>query len=67
MYDYDEALRTLKELQAQSERLAKGLETDTQRIRLDKQTHRIRFEDETEESVTIVIERKAGGGLPPPA
>jgi hypothetical protein len=67
MYDYDWALKRLKELQADNERLAKDLKNGTQRIRVDKRSHRIRFEDETEESVTIVIERKAGQGLPPPA
>ena len=67
MYDFDEAVRKLKELQAQSERLAKDFNNGTQRIRLNKRSHRIRFEDETEESVTIVIERKAGKDLIPPA
>jgi hypothetical protein len=65
MYDFDEALRKLKELQADSERLAQDLKIGTHRIKVDKRTHRIRFEGETEESVTIVIERKAGKDLPP--
>jgi hypothetical protein len=65
MYNFDEALRKLKQLQDDTERLAEGLQNETRRITIDKLTHRIRFEDETEESVTIVIEKKAGEGLPP--
>jgi hypothetical protein len=67
MYDFDGALRTLKELQAKSEQLAKDLKSGTQRIRVDKLTHRIRFEGETEDNVTVVIERKAGEDLTSPA
>jgi hypothetical protein len=32
--------------------------TQTTRIRVNKRTHRIRFEDETEDSVEIVVEPK---------
>lgn len=64
MHDLDEAWQKLKELQAVSERLIKGIESGTQRILIDKRTHRIRFEAETEENVTIVIEKKAGEDLP---
>jgi hypothetical protein len=67
MYDFDEALRKLKELQANSEQLAKDLKSGPQRIRVDKKTHRIRFVGETEESVTIVLERHDGHDSPPPA
>ena len=67
MHDLDEARRKLKELQAVSERLVKGIEIGTRRIRVDKRTHRIRFEGETEENVTIVVERKADEDLTPPA
>ena len=67
MHDLDEAQRKLKELQAVSERIINGIESGTQRIWVDKRTQRIRFEGETEESVTLVIERKAGVDLPPQA
>jgi hypothetical protein len=67
MHDLDEARQKLKDLQAVSERLIKGIESGTQRILLDKRTHRIRFEAESEESVTMVIEKKAGEDLLPSA
>lgn len=35
-------------------------ELPTTRVPVDKSTHRIRFEDETESSVVIVIEPKEG-------
>jgi len=55
--DLDKSLRKLKELQAESERRLKDLKSGTRRIHVDKKTHRIKFEGETEESVTIVIEK----------
>jgi hypothetical protein len=58
--DFDECLRRLKGLQAEREHQLKDITRDTRRIRVDKRTHRIRFESETEESVTIVIEKKDG-------
>jgi hypothetical protein len=58
MNDFDECLKKLKELQAESEQRLKDIKTGTRRIRVDKKTHRIRFEGETEESVTVVIEKK---------
>ena len=64
MSDFDETMRRIKELQASSERRLKELrskEPDQRRIYVDKRTHRIRFEDETEDSVTIVIEKEDQG------
>ena len=58
MRDFDESLRKLRELQAETGQRLKDLENGTQRIRVSKKTHRVRFEGETEEGVTVVIEKK---------
>jgi len=55
--DFD-ILRRLEKIKADAEQRAKDLESGTRRIRVNKKTHRIRFEDETEEGVTIIVERK---------
>jgi hypothetical protein len=56
--EFNEKLRKLKKLQDENEQRLKDMESGTRRIRVDKKTHRIRFEGETEEDVTIVIEKK---------
>ena len=58
MNDFDDTLRKIEKLKADAEQRVKDLESGTRRIRVNKKTHRIRFEDETEEGVTIIIERK---------
>lgn len=58
MREFNEKLRKLKKLQDENEQRLKDMESGTRRIRVDKKTHRIRFEGETEEDVTIVIEKK---------
>ena len=58
MNDFDDILRRIEKLKADAEQRAKDLESGTRRIRVNKKTHRIRFEDETEEGITIIIERK---------
>ncbi|MBC7930504.1 MAG: hypothetical protein H7Z38_08035 [Rubrivivax sp.] len=58
MSDVKDALRRLEILKADIEQQAKDLESGTRRMHVDKKTHRIRFEKETEEDVTIVIEKK---------
>ena len=58
MNDFDDILRRLEKLKADAEQRSKHLESGTRRIRVNKKTHRIRFEDETEEGVTIIIDRK---------
>ncbi|MDT5155650.1 MAG: hypothetical protein QOH51_7 [Acidobacteriota bacterium] len=50
----DEAL---KRLEAKVDEMIRERET-IRRIPVDKKTHRIRFEDETEDEVTIVIENR---------
>jgi hypothetical protein len=49
-------IRLLKRLQADMERERRD---DVRIIRVDKRTHRIRFEEETEDEVTVVVEKKA--------
>jgi hypothetical protein len=58
----DETLRRLKELLAETRRRHRQQEADratrTTRLRVNKRTHRVRFERETEDSVEVVIEPK---------
>ena len=56
--DFADTLRRIEKLKADAEQRAKDLESGTRRIRVNKKTQRIRFEDETEEGVTIIIERQ---------
>ena len=55
----DESKRLLKELQEAADRITfeRGSQGVVRRT-IDKRTHRIRFADETEEQVTIIIEPK---------
>jgi NTP pyrophosphatase (non-canonical NTP hydrolase) len=52
-----EMLEELQRLQAQWER---DQATRTRRIRVNKRTHRIRFEHETEETVEVIVEPREG-------
>jgi hypothetical protein len=58
----DGTLERLKQLAAESERKLRQMQADartrTTRLRVNKRTHRIRFERETEETVEVVIEPK---------
>ncbi|HEX8071070.1 MAG TPA: hypothetical protein VF546_14030 [Pyrinomonadaceae bacterium] len=54
-HDMDETLKRLERLVEQMER---DRATRTTRLRVNKRTHRIRFEGETEDSVEVVIEPK---------
>ena len=53
----DEAL---KRLQAKVDEIIRERQT-ARRIAVNKRTHRVRFENETEDEVTIVIEKKGTG------
>ena len=55
---HDEFGRLLKKVRRRLEKAEPPRRDEPWVIRVDKRTHRIRFEDETEEEVTIVIERK---------
>jgi hypothetical protein len=58
--DFDETLRRIKEL----EKVVKERDANSVRkFHVNKRTHRVRFEGETEDEVTVVIEpRPAGDG-----
>ena len=62
MGDIDETLRKLEQLKARSDesirRLQETQEKRTTTIKVNKRTQRIRFEGETEDQVTVVIEPK---------
>jgi len=58
MDDFDDIIRRLQKIKADAEQRVKDFESGTRRIHVNKKTHRIRFEGETEKEVTIVIERK---------
>lgn len=60
MSDFDETLRRIKEL----EKMVKERDANSARkFHVNKRTHRVRFEGETEGEVTVVIEpRNAGEG-----
>ena len=63
--DIEKEFERLKELIAENERRRRQAEADratrTTRVRVNKRTHRIRFDSETEDSVDVVIEPKEAG------
>ena len=62
MSDIKEALRKLEQLKAKSDQSQRQLRDAQEKrvttIRINKRTQRLRFEDETEDQVTIIIEPK---------
>lgn len=46
----------LEELKRYAEQMKRDAATRTTRVRVNKRTHRIRFENETEEQVEVVVE-----------
>jgi hypothetical protein len=54
----DENIRRLEELATRSKKRLEEQQAGTRRITINKQTHRIKFENETEDSVDVVIEKK---------
>jgi hypothetical protein len=58
MSDQRSSDEILKELQRQVEQMERDRATRTTRLRVNKRTHRIKFERETEEEVEVVIEPK---------
>ena len=60
MSDLEETLRKLEQLKAKNDesvrRLREAQEKRVTTIRVNKRTQRIRFEGETEDQVTIIIE-----------
>ena len=63
--DIEKEFERLKELVAENEQRRRQAEADraarTTRVRVNKRTHRVRFDSETEDSVDVVIEPKAAG------
>lgn len=60
MGDFDETLREIKELE---EKVRRRDANSVKKFHVNKRTHRVRFEGETEGGVTVVIEpRRAGEG-----
>ena len=65
MNEFDKAMRNIEDPEgggAKSGRLKQSPEGESpiRRIVVDKRTHRVRLEDETESEVTVVIEEKGG-------
>ena len=60
MNDLEETLRKLEQLKAKSDESFKHLQEAQEKrvttIRVNKRTQRIRFEGETEDQVTVIIE-----------
>jgi CRISPR/Cas system Type II protein with McrA/HNH and RuvC-like nuclease domain len=56
MSDQPSIREVLEELKRQGEQAARDRATRTTRLRINKRTHRIRFEHETEDAVEIVVE-----------
>ncbi len=65
----DESIRRLNESRAKLDETLRRLQAERagaqdkrlQRLTVNKRTHRIRFDNETEDQVTIVIERREEG------
>ncbi|MDQ3802975.1 MAG: hypothetical protein M3416_03865 [Acidobacteriota bacterium] len=55
---HDEVERLLKEVRRFVEDSERERRDDSRIIRVNKRTHRVRFEGETEDELTIVIEKK---------
>jgi hypothetical protein len=53
----------IEELERSVDQAKKDAATRTTRLRVNKKTHRIRFENETEDSVEVVIEPKQREGI----
>ena len=53
----------IEELERSVEQSKKDAATRTTRLRVNKKTHRVKFENETEDSVEVVIEPKQKEGI----
>ena len=66
MSEFDKAMRNIEEQDGEGGRRSGRLkesaegEAPMRRIVVDKRTHRVRLENETESEVTVVIEEKDG-------
>ncbi|MDT5294638.1 MAG: hypothetical protein QOJ76_1518 [Acidobacteriota bacterium] len=57
--NHEEIERHFKKVREFLDDMARERRDDVQLIRVSKRTHSIRFEDESEDEVTIVIEKKS--------
>ena len=62
MSEFNKAMRNIEEAGSGRLRQPEGQEAPPRRIVVDKRTHRVRLENETESEVTVVIEEKGGKG-----
>lgn len=68
MSEFDKAMRNIEDPAGDGSRKSgrlkepTGEEAPVRRIVVDKRTHRVRLEGETESEVTVVIEEKGGKG-----
>ena len=62
MSELDKAMRNIEEAGSKRLRQPEGEGSSPRRIVVDKRTHRVRLENETESEVTVVIEEKGGKG-----
>lgn len=60
MSEFDNAMRNIEEAASGRLKQPEGDEAPVRRIVVDKRTHRVRLENETESEVTVVIEEKGG-------
>ena len=60
MSEFDKAMRNIEDARSGRLRQPAQEESPVRRIVVDKRTHRVRLENETESEVTIVIEEKGG-------
>ena len=62
MSEFDKSVRGIAEADSGRLRRPGAGEAPPRRIVVDKRTHRVRTENETESEVTVVIEGKGGRG-----
>ena len=68
MSEFDEVRHNTEDSESDGDRKSgrpkrpRGGEAPPRRIVVDKRTHRVRLENETESEVTIIIEEKGGKG-----
>ena len=62
MSEFDEVRHNAEDAGPERPKRPAGEEPPPRRIVVDKRTHRVRLENETESEVTIIIEEKGGKG-----
>lgn len=62
MSEVEKALDNIEDASSRRLKRSGGEEAPPRRIVVDKRTHRVRLENETESEVTVVIEEKGGKG-----